>query len=72
MTDTVEINEVTITKGEGPNYLIVQYDEKSMDELVNAVNKLIGFGYRPQGGICTRVGTSYGAYIMQAMILRGI
>ena len=50
------------------DYIIVEYDEERIGELVSEVNHLVSNGYKPVGGITARVGSRSGAYLLQAMI----
>ena len=62
------MSDYILEKYGADSYVVVEYDEEEMPDLVSEVNHLISNGYTPIGGISVRAGSLRGAYLMQAMV----
>jgi hypothetical protein len=64
----LHVSDYILDKYANSNYIVVEFDELQINDLVEEVNYLICNGYSPIGGISVRTGGDCGAYLLQAMV----
>lgn len=50
------------------DYIVIFEDEENADKFCRRIEDAMKLGYSPVGGVATRTGSSYGAYLIQALI----